>query len=77
MQIQKKATIDGQKRRRRLVIIIEVLTDAVQLTIFSNFDFFGVVYNSKQKCSEDTMVTKLSFCYLYDMVIHCYQKVLQ
>lgn len=61
MQIQKKATIDGQKRRRRLVIIIGVLTDAVQLTIFSNFDFFGVVYNSKQKCSEDTMVTKLSF----------------
>lgn len=77
MQIQKNATIDGQKRRRRLVIIIGVLTDAVQLTIFSKFDFFCVVYNSKQKCSEDTMVTKLSFCYLHDMVIHCYQKVLQ
>ena len=74
MQIQKKATIDGQKRRRRLVIIIGVLTDAVRLTIFSNF---CVVYNSKQKCSEDTMVTNLSFCYLHDMVIHWYQNVLQ
>lgn len=62
MQIQKKATIDGQKRRRRLVIIIiEVLTDTVQLTIFSKFDFLCVVYNSKQKCSEDTMVTKAEY----------------
>ena len=77
MQIQKKATKDGQKRRRRLVMIIGVLTDTVQLTIFSKFDFFCVVYNSKQKCFEDTMVTKLSFCYLHDMVIHWYQNVLQ
>ena len=78
MQIQKKATIDGQKRRRRLVIIIEVLTDTVQLTIFSKFDFLCVVYNSKQKCSEDTMVSKaeyLLFTWLHDMVIHCYQNV--
>lgn len=67
MQIQKKATIDGQKRRRRLVIIIEVLTDTVQLTIFSKFDFLCVVYNSKQKCSEDTMVTKAEYYFVIYM----------
>lgn len=52
MQIQKKATIDGQKRRRRLVIIIGVLTDAVQLTIFSKFDFFVLFITQNKKAQK-------------------------
>ena len=53
MQIQKKATKDGQKRSRRLVIIIGVLTDTVQLTIFSKFDFF-VLFITQNKNARKT-----------------------